>query len=86
MRRGKRTVRISNAAAEIFGESPPRKEKSRTGKSGKKAKANNLKDPLALPKKKSKTILVPTKAARKQPAEPEVYEVGGILIVLREKR
>lgn len=33
------------------------------------------KDPLALPKRKPKAV--PTKAARKQPAQPEEYEVSG---------
>lgn len=74
MRRGKQKVRLSSSVTEIADNGVQVVRKTKRATAGHRRVKPIEKDPLALPKRKSKPA-VPTKAARKQPAEPAEYEV-----------
>lgn len=71
MRRGKQKVRMSTSVTEIDADNSVKVRKTKRKSAGRRPAE---KDPLALPKRKPKAV--PTKAARKQPAQPEEYEVS----------
>lgn len=75
MRRGKQKVRLSTSVTEIGEDNAVRVVRKTKRASAGRRKPD--KDPLALPSRRSK--VVKTKAARKQPAEPEEYEVEKII-------
>lgn len=75
MRRGKQKVRLSTSVTEIGKNDDVKVVRMTKRKNAGRRKPKLMeKDPLALPKRKTKSV--PTKAARKQPAEPEEYEVS----------
>lgn len=74
MRRGKQKVRLSTSVTEIGKNNDVKVVRMTKRKNAGRSKPKAAeKDPLALPKRQTKSV--PTKAARKQPAEPEEYEV-----------